>query len=125
MSIALRLACAATSRIAAHGSLHGAGSAAGVAGEILRVDRFGNLITNIDRKTFDRVAREGPVVVRIATRDVDRLVSTYAEVPAGSVCALFGSTDHLEIAVNGGSAAETLDLARGAKVTVSRGGPPS
>jgi small-conductance mechanosensitive channel len=35
MSIALRLACAATSGIAAHGSLHGAGSAAGVAGEIL------------------------------------------------------------------------------------------
>lgn len=35
MAIALRIACAATSRIAAHGSLHGAGSAAGVVSEIL------------------------------------------------------------------------------------------
>jgi small-conductance mechanosensitive channel len=35
MSVALRIGCAATSRIASHGSLHGAGSAAGIAGEIL------------------------------------------------------------------------------------------
>ena len=33
---------------------------------------------------------------------------------AGEVCALFGSTDHLEIAANGASAAAVLDLGRGA-----------
>ena len=38
----------------------------------------------------------------------------------GEVCALFGSTEHLEIAVNGGSAAARLALARGAPVTISR-----
>lgn len=95
----------------------------GIVGETLRVDRFGNLITNIDRKTFDRVANTGPVVVRVAAHEVSRLVNTYAEVPPGAVCALFGSTDHLEIAVNGGHAAETLGLTRGARVTVSRGTP--
>ena len=91
-----------------------------IAGAVVRVDRFGNLITNIDRKTFDRAARGGPVVIRIESHDVGRLVSTYAEAPAGVVCALFGSTDHLEIAVNGGNAAETLGLGRGAAVTVQR-----
>jgi S-adenosylmethionine hydrolase len=92
--------------------------AAGVTGLILRVDRFGNLISNIDRATFDRVSREGAVVVRVEGHDVPRVVSTYADAPAGSVCALFGSTDHLEIAVSGGSAAEQLSLRRGATLSI-------
>jgi len=39
---------------------------------------------------------------------------------SGDVCALFGSTDHLEIAANGASAAADLDLGRGASVHVAR-----
>ena len=38
---------------------------------------------------------------------------------AGEICALFGSTDHLEIAANGASAAAALDLGRGAPVHVA------
>jgi S-adenosylmethionine hydrolase len=48
------------------------------------------------------------------------VVSTYADATAGEICALFGSTDHLEVAANGASAAEALDLRRGAPVHVSR-----
>jgi len=92
----------------------------GATGQVLRVDRFGNLITNIDRAAFDRLAREGAVSVRIADHDVPRVVSTYADAQSGDLCALFGSTDHLEIAVNGGSAAQTLGLGRGAPITVKR-----
>ncbi len=44
---------------------------------------------------------------------VGRVVATYAEAAAGALCALFGSTDHLEIAVNGGSAAARLGASRG------------
>jgi S-adenosylmethionine hydrolase len=93
-------------------------NAGGATGQVLHVDRFGNLITNIDRAAFDRVIREGPVSVRIANHDIPRVVSTYAEAQAGALCALFGSTDRLEIAVNGGSAAETLGVQRGAPVTI-------
>jgi S-adenosylmethionine hydrolase len=89
-----------------------------IRGEVLRVDRFGNLITNIDRKTFDRFARDGAVSVRIGTHDVPRLVSTYADAMLGDLCALFGSTDHLEVSVNGGSASERLALARGSTVEI-------
>jgi S-adenosylmethionine hydrolase len=92
--------------------------AMGVAGVILQVDRFGNLISNIDRAVFDRLTREGNVAVRVGEHDVPRVINTYAEAPAGTLCALFGSTDHLEVAVNGGSAADTLGLGRGAPVTV-------
>jgi S-adenosylmethionine hydrolase len=90
-----------------------------IVGEVLRVDRFGNLITNIDRRTFDRLAG-GALDVTAGTRQIPRVVSTYADAAPGDVIALFGSTDHLEIAANGSSAAATLALDRGARVTVSR-----
>jgi S-adenosylmethionine hydrolase len=88
-------------------------------GQIVRVDRFGNLITNIDRRTFERLA-QGPLDIRVDSCPVSRIVSTYADASPGEVCALFGSTDHLEIAVNGAGAAEALDLRRGAAVHVVR-----
>jgi S-adenosylmethionine hydrolase len=88
-------------------------------GQVLRVDRFGNLITNIDRRSFDKVAG-GPLDIRVGSHGVARVVSTYADVGPGEVCALFGSTDHLEIAANGASAAASLDLGRGAPVHVAR-----
>ncbi len=89
-------------------------------GEVLRVDRFGNLISNIDRRRFEKFAGTAAVVIRAGGREIGRLVSTYEEARDGEPCALFGSTDHLEIAVNAGSAAERLALARGAAVTVRR-----
>ena len=88
-------------------------------GQVLRVDRFGNLITNIDRKTFETLGG-GPLDIRIGPHEVSRVVSTYADAAAGEVCALFGSTDHLEIAANGANAADVLDLRRGAPVHVAR-----
>ena len=89
-------------------------------GMVLRVDRFGNLITNIDRKTFETLA-SGPVDMCIGPHQVSRVVSTYADAAPGEICALFGSTDHLEVAVNGANAADALDLRRGASVHVARG----
>jgi hypothetical protein len=91
----------------------------GIDGQVLRVDHFGNLITNIDRRSFDKVA-DGPLDIRAGSHVVSRVVSTYADVPPGEACALFGSTDHLEIAANGASAAAELGLGRGASVHIAR-----
>jgi S-adenosyl-L-methionine hydrolase (adenosine-forming) len=90
-------------------------------GEVLRVDRFGNLITNIDRRTFERFAPDAGVRIRLGDRCVSRVGSTYDDAGSGELTALFGSTDHLELAVNGGSAADMLATGRGARVHVSRG----
>src|SRR5687768_1530782 len=89
-----------------------------IAGEVMRVDRFGNLITNIDRRTLEQFAAGKAIGITIADREIARIVATYAEAPPGELCALFGSTDHLEIAVNAGDAATTLRLGRGAKAGV-------
>ena len=89
----------------------------GVAGVVLRIDRFGNAITNIDRRRFD-AAVAGRVRILAGAHEIPRLVATYAEAGAGEPCALFGSSEHLEIAIPGASAAERLGLARGTAVVV-------
>lgn len=90
-------------------------------GEILRVDRFGNLVSNIDRRTFEQFRHDRPIHIAVGGHPVDRLVQTYAEADPGAVCALFGSSEHLEIAVNGGSAAERLQAGRGASLRIDLG----
>jgi hypothetical protein len=96
-------------------------SADTIRGAVLRVDRFGNLVTNIERRAVERFAQAGAVIIEAGSRRIDRLVATYAELPPDGVGALYGSTDHLEIAAPAASAAERLGLSRGANVTVRRG----
>ena len=91
-----------------------------IVGEVLRVDRFGSLVTNVDRRTFERFAGGGGIEIVVGTQAVGQVIATYADAEPGAVCALFGSSDHLEVAVNGGSAAERLSLARGARIRILR-----
>jgi hypothetical protein len=95
-------------------------TADGVTGEVLRVDRFGNLITNIDRTTVLQLVQTGTFEIRVGSHQVPHLYSTYADAAPGEICALFGSTDHLEIAANGASAAGELGAGRGAAVQILR-----
>ena len=95
-------------------------SEASITGVVLRTDRFGNVVTNIDRRTFESVARSGTMEVTVGDRSIGRLVATYADIQPGEICALFGSTDHLELAANSESAADLLQLARGGAVAVNR-----
>ncbi len=92
-----------------------------ITGEVLRVDRFGNLVTNIDRKTFEKAGSEA-LDIRIGEHHVSKVVTTYADAAANEICALFGSTGHLEVAANGASAAAALGIGRGAPVVVARRG---
>lgn len=93
-----------------------------VRGQVVRIDRFGNLVTNVDRRLLDKFAQGQAVAVTAGGHPVARLVATYAEILPGEVCALFGSTDHLELAANAGSAAEQLALSRGAVVEITKVG---
>jgi S-adenosylmethionine hydrolase len=91
-------------------------------GSVLLVDRFGNVITNIDRRALERFAGGAPIRIAAAGADISRVVETYGGIEPGEVGALFGSTERLELAVNGGSAAARLDAGAGAPVQVRRAG---
>ncbi|NOT27022.1 MAG: SAM-dependent chlorinase/fluorinase [Acidobacteria bacterium] len=92
-----------------------------ISGQVLRIDRFGNAITNLDRALYENFARQGSTQVIAGSGGVVPLVTTYADAAKGSVCALFGSADYLEIAVSGGNASEQLGLAQGSEITLRRG----
>jgi S-adenosylmethionine hydrolase len=89
----------------------------------VHVDRFGNLVTNIDRRAFEAFAGTRPVTLTVGGHAVAGVVATYADIRAEEICGLFGSTDHLESAANGGSAATAMAVTRGAVVEVTRSAP--
>ena len=91
-----------------------------ISGCIIRVDRFGNLLTNITRKLVERFSESRVIQIKVGEYQVDRLVATYAEIESDEPCALFGSTDHLEVAARATSARDLLGLDRGAPVLVTR-----
>jgi S-adenosylmethionine hydrolase len=90
-----------------------------VEGAVLRIDRFGNLVSNISRDDLDQL--RSPLTIAVAGAEIAGLSSTYADAPFGRLCALVGSTDRLEISISGGSAAAARGAARGTTVRV-RGG---
>jgi len=77
-----------------------------VSGEIVHIDGFGNLITNIPRTLFATIApaRLQEALVTGAGYACQGLVATYGEAQAGSIVALFGSGGVLEFARVGGRA---------------------
>jgi S-adenosylmethionine hydrolase len=86
-------------------------------GEVVFVDHFGNVITNIRGDAFLAFAGR-PVRVTIGGAEVSKWVRTYAEAEPGSLVALVGSAGTLEVAVVQGSAAERVRAAVGARVEV-------
>ncbi len=92
-----------------------------VAGEVLRADRFGNLMTNIaPRDLAGLPASRDPraLIVEVAGIAISGLSRTYAAGPPGKPIALFGSRGLLEIAVSGKNARDALRIRPGAPVTV-------
>ena len=77
-------------------------------GEVVCIDHFGNLITNIHSSEIDRFANQGDLVIEVGSLSIQGLERTYSEVPKGHLLALVGSTGFLEIAVNSGRASEKL-----------------
>jgi S-adenosylmethionine hydrolase len=92
-----------------------------VRGTVVRIDRFGNVVTNLDRKTCQKVT-DGSTHVQLTVggHSIAHIVSTYADIAPGEIGALFGSTDHLECASQAASAAEQLGVAVGDQVELRR-----
>jgi S-adenosylmethionine hydrolase len=90
-----------------------------VQGAVLRVDHFGNLITNVTVEDVpDLLVASGNLKINVGNGQVSKVVRTFAEGAAGEVVGLIGSSGYLEISVNKGNASRTLGVGRGAEVTV-------
>jgi S-adenosylmethionine hydrolase len=91
-----------------------------LAGEVVFVDRFGNLITNIPGSALSLLA--GPLRFRVGSTELARRVRSYAEAEPGTPVALVSSAEMLEIAVTNGNAAERLGARIGTPVLVTPDG---
>jgi hypothetical protein len=84
-------------------------------GEILLVDHYGNAVTNLRPEDLDHPA-PGSLLFNIGARTLRGPATHYGAVPPGEPLVVLGSLGYYEVAVNGGSAAETLVLRRGTPV---------
>lgn len=81
-------------------------------GVVVAIDHFGNLITDVEEAT---IVTAGALGVRLGSLRLP-LRRTYGDVPPGAAVALVNSFGLLEVAINGGSAAEVLRASRGSPV---------
>lgn len=77
------------------------------AGQILKIDRFGNLITNFHEKEFPGLEQKS-FSLAIGMAEIVRMARTYAEAKPGELFAIVGSSGYLEVSVNQGSAAKRV-----------------
>lgn len=85
-----------------------------IEGEIIDIDNFGNLVTNISSDMFQQKMK-----ITLADREPIPFVRTFSDVPLQSPLAYIGSLGYLEIAVNLGRADSYFDIGIGGKVEVT------
>jgi S-adenosylmethionine hydrolase len=92
-----------------------------VKGIVMRVDTFGNLVTNFRVEDLPESAlTNGEVKFQVGTQAVSRMVPTFASGDAGEPVAYVGSAGYVEIAVNKGNASRTLSIGRGTAVVLTK-----
>ncbi len=87
-------------------------------GTVLRVDRFGNLITSFRAEDFPQVAA-GEFALLAGGQKLSRLATNFAEGNPGEALVIPGSAGYLEVAVNQDSAAKRLGCAAGSPVELT------
>jgi S-adenosyl-L-methionine hydrolase (adenosine-forming) len=89
-----------------------------VTGEVLYVDSFGNLITNIHAPDAVPLGNATSFRIELGGRTIRGVIRTYGAALAGELVALFDSQGRLEIAIVEGNAARDLQVQAGEPVVV-------
>jgi hypothetical protein len=89
-----------------------------IAGRVVHIDRFGNIITNVDEQMLAAMDRTC-ISVSIAGRQTHGLKATYSDAVTGQIIALIGSTGQLELALRDGNAGAALRVSIGDAVSVT------
>jgi len=92
-------------------------------GVVLKVDKFGNLITNVTPNDVPALFSAKPAAFKIVvgSREITTIHSTYAEGTQGEVFGILGSMGYLEIVANRAAAAQLTGAGKGSEVTIILG----
>ena len=89
-----------------------------IKGKVISIDRFGNIITNITGDDVSCIGDIETLKVQIKNKTIPNFVRFFGEVPKGSLLAVVGSSNFVEIAQNLGSAAKMLKIKVGDSLEV-------
>ena len=89
-----------------------------IAGHVIRVDNFGNLITNIPKEAFDLLSKSKTFTVQFGGEKFRRIHTQYNQADEGECFLLFNSLGLLEIGIYKGNASELLGLTYGNMVNI-------
>jgi hypothetical protein len=91
-----------------------------ITGNVIYIDSYQNIITNISHDLFKQVGkkRRFTITVKSETYSVNGLSNSYSEVDVGEMLALFNSLGLLEIAMRNARMAELIDIKINSPVTV-------
>jgi S-adenosylmethionine hydrolase len=94
-----------------------------IRGVVLKVDRFGNLITNITPQDVPALFAEKPAAFKlvVGNREISDIRQAYSEGAPGEVFGILGSMGFLEIAANRAAAAQITGATKGTDVTIALG----
>jgi len=91
-----------------------------IAGSVIYIDSYQNVITNITRELFDQIGkgRRFEILVQSNHYKITTINTTYNETSNGELLAIFNSAGLLEIAINKGNIAELLNLSMNSNIRV-------
>jgi S-adenosylmethionine hydrolase len=91
-----------------------------ITGNVIYIDSFQNIITNISVDLFNQIGkkRKFSISVKSESYSVQKLSQNYSEVDVGEILALFNSLDLLEMAIRNGRLAELIDVRVNSPVTI-------
>ncbi|HKW90035.1 MAG TPA: SAM-dependent chlorinase/fluorinase [Candidatus Acidoferrales bacterium] len=87
-------------------------------GVVLRVDNFGNLLTNFSTEDAPQLLAGSAFTLRLGSAEISKFVQTFAQGAANEPVLVLGSSGFFEVAVNRGNAARALAANRGTEVTL-------
>jgi len=92
-----------------------------IQGVVLKVDKFGNVVTNISPQDAPQLfaPEPPPFKILISKHEITSLKRAYADGAPGEVFGILGSMGFLELSTNRGSAARTLEAGKGTEVVLS------
>ena len=81
-----------------------------ISGHVIRVDHYGNLISNVDKTTFDILSKQKTYNITFGRENARRINKSINQVEAGDIFVIFNELGYLEIGINQGRASDLLGL---------------
>ena len=87
-------------------------------GEVIHIDSFGNLLTNISTSFIEEIAGTKSFYLEVNNIPISKIVPYYAAAEEDELFCIVGSSDLLEISIKNSSAQKSTHIKRGDKIRI-------